>query len=58
MKIDDIMRMRVCDVEAVFKQRDRFRSALEEIVKHSPAVSKLPLMNTLRSIAVEALEKV
>lgn len=57
MTPDDVMRLKVSDVIATYKERDRLRSALEEIVKHTPPVPKLQLVSTLRSIAVEALEK-
>ena len=55
MTPDDVMNLKVSDVIATYKERDRLRSALEEIVKHTPAVPKVPLVNTLRSIATEAL---
>ena len=57
MTPDDVMKLKVSDVIATYKERDRLRSALEEIVKHTPAVPKLPLVNTLRSIATEALKR-
>lgn len=57
MMPEDVMRMKVSDVIETYKERDRLRSALEEIVKHTPSAQKLPLVKTIRSIATEALEK-
>lgn len=57
MTPDDVLNLKVSDVIATYKERDRLRSALEEIVRHTPSVPKLPLVGTLRSIATEALKE-